>query len=98
VVTVEAKAVRGEQFLAQRVKVGGRYFKCRMTVLAGQVAVDGAGQVVDGRVLAEVGVYDNVEFFKLLQDSIHRRGADVGQALLDRERDFIGREVLWGTR
>jgi hypothetical protein len=69
------------------------YLNGGATHFAREVSVHRSGEVVDRGVLIEVSVHHQLEDLKLLQDSIDRRRADVGLALLDFLGDFIGRQM-----
>lgn len=58
--------------------------------------MDDAGEVVDRRRLAEVGVHDQFQLLKLLEDAVDRRGTDFGAFTLDCGGDLVSREVPAG--
>ena len=93
-VTVEAKAETSENPSAQLVEETRRNLLSGLARVAGQVPVDGAGQMVDRGRLAQVGVHDDVEFFELFENSVNGRQTDVGQAALNGEGNFVHGEVV----
>jgi hypothetical protein len=93
VMTIEREAVRLEKILAQCIEVRRRDFNGGVTLFARQVSVHGTAQVIDRGRLTEMGVHHHVEIFKLLEDSIHGRRADVRASVLDGDRHFVHRQV-----
>src|ERR1039458_242273 len=81
------------QVLAQRVEVGGRYLERRAALVAGEVPVHGAGEMEDRGVLVEVRVHDDLQRFKLFEDTIDSRRADVGLTFLNFVGDLLGGEM-----
>ena len=66
-------------------------------LFAGQVSVHRSRDVIDGRVLVEVGVDDDPQLLELFEDPVHGGGADVGLELLDLVGDLVGSLVAGGA-
>ena len=58
--------------------------------LAHEMVVSVVGEVVDGRSVPEVYVFDDAEVLQVVQKAIHRRLVDVGERGLDRRGELFG--------
>src|SRR5271155_4497046 len=94
--TVQHESEGPHEVLTQRIEMRGRNLERRATHVAGEVPVDGAGEVEDRGVLVEVRVHDDLHRLELLEDSIDRRGADVRLARLYLLGYLLGGEVTVG--
>lgn len=97
VVSIQKEAECLLEVLTECVEVRSRYLDRLAAHLAREVSVHRAREVVHGGVLIEVGVHHNLQRFKLLQDSVDRRRADVGLTLLHFLGNFVSRQMSGGA-
>lgn len=93
-VPIEDEVGGVSQRLRQRVKDFGINLPNIVAILTEQVDVVLSREVVDGGVLAHVGVHDNAELLELFENSIDRTRGDIGGAGLHRGGDVFGGEVI----
>lgn len=93
-VPIEDEVGGVSQRLRQRVKDFGINLPNIVAILTEQVDVVLSREVVDGGVLAHVGVHDNAELLELFENSIDRTRSDIGGAGLHGGGDVFGGEVI----
>lgn len=93
VVAIQLKTERREEITAEAVEVRGRNFDGFLTLFTREMGVNQSGRVIHGGRGAEVGVDDETQLFKLVENAIDGRRTDLGAPTLYGDGNLIDREV-----